>query len=297
MSLLVSVRWNVYFCTKYYPMKRSHTTYPRVNVLSRILHPTSMKLYPGYEGLADFMRSLPAAFEHGEGQLIHDGRNQLRILCHEGVEYVVKSYQVPILLNRLVYGFLRPSKAERSLLNAQRLIDMGVGSPLPVGFINIRNGLLFTHSYMVTVRSRCPYRYDMLLKQQFDCAEQLCREVGRCTAVMHEHGMYNMDYNPSNILFDVTPRPRLEGTRYVGDSLQDVKVNLELVDLNRIRMGHVDMHKGCFNLRYLPANAGMHRCMAEEYARVRGFDPEECYRLIRDTRLQHPEAVDWEKQS
>ena len=132
MSLLVSVRWNVYFCTKYYSMKRSHTTNPRANVLSRILHPTSMKLYPGYEGLADFMRSLPAAFEHGEGQLIHDGRNQLRILCHEGVEYVVKSYQVPILLNRLVYGFLRPSKAERSLLNAQRLIDMGVGSPLPM---------------------------------------------------------------------------------------------------------------------------------------------------------------------
>ena len=177
MSLLVSVRWNVYFCTKYYPMKRSHTTNPRANVLSRILHPTSMKLYPGYEGLADFMRSLPAAFERGEGQLIHDGRNQLRILCHEGVEYVVKSYQVPILLNRLVYGFLRPSKAERSLLNAQRLIDMGVGSPRPVGFINIRNGLLFTHSYMVTVRSRCPYRYDMLLTRQFDCAEQLCREV------------------------------------------------------------------------------------------------------------------------
>lgn len=251
------------------------------SLLHRLLHPNTLRLYPGYEGLASFMRSLPGAFARGEGTLIHDGRNQLRILAHEGVEYVVKSYKVPILPNRLVYGFLRSSKAERALLNAQRLMRVGIGSPAPVGFINIRNGLLFTHSYMVTVRSACPYRYDMLLSRQFDCLEQVCREVGRCTALMHEHGMYNMDYSRGNILFDLSPRPTEQGSRMVSDDAGSVSVRLEMVDLNRIRFGRVDMRKGCGNFDRLPATPSMHRWMAEEYARVRGLDAEECLRLIR----------------
>ena len=258
------------------------------SLLHRLLRPTTLSLYPGYEGLAPFVRSLPDAFARGEGTLIHDGRNQLRILAHEGVEYVVKSYQVPILLNRLVYGVLRPSKAERALLNAQRLLDIGIGSPRPVGFINIRHGLLFTHSYMVTLRSRCPYRYDMLLDRQFDCLEQVCREVGRCTALMHEHGMYNMDYSRGNILFDLSPRPTRQGDRMVSDTQDAVRVRLEMVDLNRIRFGRVGMRKGCRNFDRLPATPDMHRWMAEEYARLRGFDPEECYRLICEAGQESP---------
>lgn len=265
------------------------------SLLHRMLHPTTVRLYPGHEGLDSFMRSLPDAFARGEGTLIHDGRNQLRILSHEGVEYVVKSYQVPLLPNRLVYGFLRSSKAERALLNAQRLMQIGIGSPEPVGFINIRCGLLFTHSYMVTVRSRCPFRYDMLLSRHFDCLEQVCREVGRCTALMHEHGMYNMDYSRGNILFDVSPRPTAQGDRLVSEAQACPRVRLEMVDLNRIRFGRIDLHKGCRNFDRLPATASMHRWMAQEYARVRHLDSQECYSLIRHYRLMHPEVEQWER--
>ena len=148
-----------------------------ISWLRNILHPTTVKLYPGYEDMLPFMQSLPEAFAHGEGLLIHDGRNQLRILEYGSREYVVKSYQVPIFFNRVVYGLFRSSKAERALRNAVRLMQIGIGSPQPVGFVNIRSGLLFTHSYMVTARSACPYRYDMLLSHPFDCLEQVCREV------------------------------------------------------------------------------------------------------------------------
>lgn len=265
------------------------------SLLHHMLHPTTVRLYPGHEGLDSFMRSLPDAFAHGEGTLIHDGRNQLRVLTHEGVEYVVKSYRVPILPNRLAYGFLRPSKAERALLNARRLIQIGIGSPEPVGFINIRNGLLFTHSYMVTVRSACPFRYDMLHTFRFDCLEQVCREVGRCTALMHEHGMCNMDYSRGNILFDVSPRPTAQGDRLVVAGQGVPHVRLEMVDLNRIRFGRVDMRKGCRNFERLPASTGMHRWMAEEYAWARHLDPQECYSLIRHYRLMQPGVEEWER--
>lgn len=266
-----------------------------ISWLQRIRHFTTVKLYPGHENMLQFMHALPQAFARGEGTLIHDGRNQLRILEHEGREYVVKSYQVPILLNRLVYGLFRSSKAERALLKAEHLIEIGIGSPLPVGFINIRSGLLFTHSYMVTVRSSCPYRYDMLLTHSFDCLEQVCREVGRCTALMHEHEMYNMDYSRGNILFDVEPRPVDRNGHYVNASGEDVRVRLEMVDLNRIRTGRVDILKGCRNFDRLPANAQMHRWMAEEYARVRGFHAEECFWMMRWYRLRQSGVDDWER--
>ena len=71
-----------------------------ISWLRSILHPTTVKLYPGYEDMLPFMQSLPEAFAHGEGLLIHDGRNQLRILEYGSREYVVKSYQVPIFFNR-----------------------------------------------------------------------------------------------------------------------------------------------------------------------------------------------------
>lgn len=266
-----------------------------ISWLRSILHPTTVKLYPGYEDMLPFMQSLPEAFAHGDGLLIHDGRNQLRILEYGSREYVVKSYQVPIFFNRVVYGLFRSSKAERALRNAVRLMQIGIGSPQPVGFVNIRSGLLFTHSYMVTARSACPYRYDMLLSHPFDCLEQVCREVGRCTGLMHEHGMYNMDYSRGNILFDVEPRPLEKDGRFVDVTQEDVQVRLEMVDLNRIRSGRVDISKGCRNFNRLPAHAEMHRWMAEEYARVRGFHFEECYRLIRHYRLQQPEVEGWER--
>lgn len=263
--------------------------------LQHILHPTTVMLFPGHEGMEAFMRSLPQVFERREGTLIHDGRNQLRVIAHEGVDYVVKSYQVPVFPNRLVYGFLRASKAKRALLNACRLMEMGVGSPLPVGFINIRNGLLFTHSYMVTVRSRCPYRYDMLRSHSFDCLEQVCREVGRCTALMHERGMYNMDYSQGNILFEVKEVSSKTCAQETLPGGRPCKVRLEMVDLNRMRHGRVSMHRGCRNFERLPASADMHRWMAEEYARMRGFDPDECYRLMRHYRLQQGGVEDWER--
>jgi len=236
-------------------------------------HPTIVELLPGYEKLEGFLLSLPSLFKKGEGQVIHNGRNQLRILAYEGEKYVVKAYKKPNIINRLVYGIIRPSKAKRSLENALLFRSIGVGSPEPIGYINQRNGILFTRSFLVTRLSTCPYRFDMLFQRNFDCEEEVLREIGRTTANLHEHGICHLDYGRGNILFDVSD----EG-----------KVRLELVDLNRIRRGDVDIVRGCKNLERLPATEQMHRWLAEEYAKARGFDVEQCYQLMRKFRKVQP---------
>ena len=134
-----------------------------------------------------------------------------------------------------------------------------------MAWLDQRNGLLLDKSYYVSLLSDCPYRYEALFEQPFPCREQVLRAIGRQTAVLHEHGYAHKDYGRGNILFN--PQP-------------DGSVKLEVVDLNRMHLGKIGLKDGCRNFCRLPATVQMHRWMAEEYAKARGFDADTCYELI-----------------
>ena len=237
----------------------------------------TLVLHPSFQGLEAFMQSLPERFERGEGILIHDGRNQLRRIPYQGTEYVVKSFRRPIFINRWVYGTLRPSKALRSYQNALALQRIGVGTPQPVGYMNLRSGVLFDRSYFVTVASACPYRYEDLFTQEFPYQEEVLRAIARTTARLHEHGMAHKDYGRANILFRQLP---------------DGPVHIEIVDMNRMALGPLDVKAGCKNFERLPATPEMHRVLADEYAKARGFDARQCYELMQAYRSVQPGKID-----
>ena len=69
-------------------------------------------------------------------------------------------------------------------------------------------------------------------------------------------------------------------------------IKLDLVDLNRLAIGPLDINNGCKNLERLPATPQMHRWIAEEYAKDRGFDVEECYNLMVAYRSTQPGKID-----
>ena len=232
----------------------------------------TLVLHPDFAGLKEFMLSLPGRFAQGEGTLIHDGRNQLRRITWQGTDYVVKSFRRPNFINRFVYGILRASKAKRSYEHAELLLAVGVGTPRPVGYLNIRKGLLFDRSYYVTLASTCPYRYEDLFHQEFPYEDEVLRAVGHVTGILHNHGYAHKDYGRANILFEKT----------------DQGIRLDIVDLNRMAIGPLDMRKGCKNLERLPATPAMHRVIADEYAKVRGLDADACFRLMVAFRSTQP---------
>lgn len=232
----------------------------------------TLVLHPDFAGLKDFMLSLPGRFAQGEGTLIHDGRNQLRRITWQGTDYVVKSFRRPNFINRFVYGVFRASKAKRSYEHAELLLAVGVGTPRPVGYLNIRKGLLFDRSYYVTLASTCPYRYEDLFHQEFPYEDEVLRAVGHVTGILHNHGYAHKDYGRANILFERT----------------DQGIRLDIVDLNRMAIGPLDMRKGCKNLERLPATPAMHRVIADEYAKVRGLDADACFRLMVAFRSTQP---------
>mgnify|MGYP007111450475 FL=1 len=240
------------------------------------LNHRTLVLHPDCESLRDFMLSVPERFDRGEGTIIHKGRNELRKMKYGEQEFVVKSFHRPNLINRFVYGIFRPSKAKRSYVHAGMFLEIGVGTPRPVGYINVRRGGLFDRSYYVTYVSPCPYTYEALFKQKFSYEDEVLSEVGRITGILHNHGYAHKDYGRGNILFLHTEQG----------------VYLEVVDLNRLAVGPLDMKAGCKNLERLPATPHMHRVLAEAYAKERGLDPEACYRLMVAYRSTQPGKID-----
>ncbi len=243
--------------------------------MSLLNHKTCI-IHPDFTPIKDYIVSLPGRFANGEGTTIYKGRNELRLFEHNGYRLVVKSFRRPNIINRCVYGFLRKSKAKRSYDNALKLLSIGIGTPIPVGYLNIRAGLLFDQSYYISLESSCSHIYNDLFFKDFDYREEVLRSIGLTTAILHEHGYAHKDYGRANILFEKTP----EG------------INIELVDLNRMAIGPLDIKAGCKNFERLPATPQMHRWMAEEYARKRNFDTETCFRLMSYYRSTQPGKID-----
>ena len=144
------------------------------------------------------------------------------------------------------------------------LLKSGIGSPRPVAYYTERDGLFFTRSYYVSLRSECPHTYYDLVKTNFPNQEQILRAIARTTAAMHEHGYLHKDYSRGNILFKETEKG----------------VKVEIIDLSRIRFMEIDMETGCKNFERLPGTKEMFAVLADEYAKARGFDAEECLKQI-----------------
>jgi tRNA A-37 threonylcarbamoyl transferase component Bud32 len=228
----------------------------------------SVKVNPKYSVLEDYLQNLTTHWDAGEGKVIYKGRNELReMVCH-GVTMVVKEFRIPNIVNRLAYGVLRPSKAARSYEYAHMLLQNGIGTPEPVGYYTERNGILFGRSFYACLKSECPYTYVQLMNGDYPNQERVLQAIARLTARIHELGWIHKDYSRGNILFKETPE----------------EVKLEIIDLNRIRFQKIDMEKGCKNFERLPGNPEMLRIMADEYAKVRGFDAKLCYKIISTNR-------------
>ena len=235
-----------------------------LNRIYRLFHPRKVHVDAGFCTLTSYVKALPALFKYDSGTVIYKGRNELREMDWYGTKVVIKSFRVPNLINRIAYGVFRSSKAQRSFEYAEMLRREGIGSPTPVAYYTERNGLLFTRSYYVSLKSECPYSYVNLMRGDFPGQEEILRAIARTTAALHEKGYLHKDYSRGNILFRHT----------------DKGVEVEIIDLNRIRFRTVDMEEGCRNFERLPGTPEMFAILADEYAKARGFDANECLKLI-----------------
>ncbi|WP_235342735.1 serine/threonine-protein kinase [Bacteroides pyogenes] len=208
-----------------------------------------------YKEFEEYVRQLPFSFDT-EGEVIYDERNVLKRIRVKDMDWVVKRFKKPNVINRIVYSFFRKSKALRSFVYSEEILRRGFDTPDPVAALEEYTFGLLGYSYYIcahqegeTVRA--------LMKGEVSGNESELRAFAEYTASLHQKGVIHLDYSPGNILIS-----RVNGG-----------YSFSLIDVNRMKFidGEVDRETAAFNLRRLCISRDVLGYVATCYAAFRGW--------------------------
>ena len=112
-------------------------------------------IHPDFMQTADFIKQLPQHFAQ-EGELLYEGRNEVRRYRVKNEWLVVKKYKQPNIIQRIVYTFFKKSKTERAYLFAGMLRKRGFDTPHEVAYIEKKRGGLFLDGYFISTQCDFP---------------------------------------------------------------------------------------------------------------------------------------------
>ena len=226
-----------------------------------------------YAAYRDSIAELPDRLPD-HGVTLHAGRNQIQTIPitspgRKPIDVAAKAFAIPARPHGFVYAHLRRSKALRSMLNAQRLLELGVLTPDPIACIEYHDSGCLRRSYYICRYWRHNYNLTSLLyrgdSHDSDTANLLDQLV-RYTIVQHNHGVLHRDYNPGNILVRAT------ATGY----------DFALIDLNRLHFTHLDMNDRISTLVRIATQTDHLRTIGRQYSTLYGADSDDfCDRLLR----------------
>jgi len=178
---------------------------------------------------------------------IHKARNEIKILQHENIDIVVKSFKIPHLLNRLIYTFFRASKAKKSYENSLKIITF---VPEPIAYIEFYDSWLLKESYFISTE----FKYDFtirepLLDKQFYDRDEIFKTFAKFTLELHNNNIFHDDYSPGNILI------QKDENNYI----------FKLVDINRMKFYKLGQIERAKNFSKLWASDDELTLMATEY--------------------------------
>jgi len=211
------------------------------------------KLHQEFKNFEDFLLNIHDYFSNNSST-IHKARNELKIIHHDNLSTIVKSFKIPHLFNRIIYSFFRDSKAKKSYDYSLRLKDF---APTPIGYIEFYKYGLIYNSYFVSEE----FKYDFtirepLLEDDFEHREEVFRAFARFTLALHDNQIFHKDYSPGNILI------KKEKDGYL----------FKIVDVNRMGFFELSQSKRAQNFSKLWAHDYILEIMADEYMKHHSCD-------------------------
>ncbi len=224
-----------------------------------------IKIHSKYKELSTELQDAVINFESYTDILGDGDRNVIKIIDLQGQKYTIKAFKVPNFINQVVYRFFRKSKAERSYQYANRLLELGIGTPFPVGYQIETTSLLFKKSYYISELVDCDLTYRELCKDvEMANHEEMLRSFTRFTFTLHQNGINFLDHSPGNTLIKKSEN----GYQFY------------LVDLNRMKFGNMSFETRVKNFSKLTIHESMVRVMSNEYAKCTGEDKEKIFDLM-----------------
>jgi len=200
------------------------------------------------------------AFEGGVGK-----RNIIKIIPIEGLSLNIKAFKIPNAVNKIVYNFFRKSKAQRSFEYANKLMDLGVGTPKPIAYFEFKSPFFFNKSFYVSEQLDCDMTYRELTKNfNIPNYDAILRAFTRFTYGLHEKGIRFLDHSPGNTLI----KKNKNGYDFY------------LVDLNRMEFRPLDFETRIKNFARLTTHKSMVEVMSDEYAKCSGKEYSTIFNLM-----------------
>lgn len=229
-------------------------------------HPSlRLTVNPKYEPLRKEIETLPARF--ADGELIYNGRNQIRRFDIGGQTFIVKRFKRLDPLKRVIYTWLRADKALRSYRNSMKLLHRGVSTPEPIAYVAEYEGKLKSSLYYVSAMTTATDVKSELIERE-PWNEPLLQAYARFVALLHEHGILHRDLNPTNVLYEQTP---------------DGEYTFTLIDVNRMTFYDSAVPKAeCMeNLTLFWWLTPVYEAVLKVYASCRGWTSEDIAEAIR----------------
>lgn len=216
---------------------------------------------PKHADLASFVMSLPQQFNEGKGEVLHAGRNEVRLFRENGLRLVVKRYKRVNAMQSVIYSFFRRTKAERAFAFAKELRERGVDTPEEVAYLEESRNALFETGYFVSLECPYPPAFDRLVPpEEFD--RRLAEDLAEFINYMHSCGILHGDMNFGNFLYHYDDAD---------------KCHFCVIDTNRsrFRRGYPSRKECLWNFRTTTHRRDVFEHIVRTYARLRHWDEAE----------------------
>jgi serine/threonine protein kinase len=160
---------------------------------------------------------------HQSTTILHQARNEIRMVEYQGEKFVVKAFKQPNVVNKMAYALGKESKAKKSYMYAGKIHTF---TPQAIGYIEFYHHGFMTQSYFISRYFEYDFSIrDALLNSNFPNRKRLFEAFAAFTKELHSHDILHHDYSPGNILI------KQEGDDYI----------FKIVDINRMsfkRLSH-----------------------------------------------------------
>ena len=196
------------------------------------------------------------------GFTVHSDRNTTKKIEFNGRFFAVKLFQSPNMLQRLAYANFRKPKAQRSLEFSEKLIEAGLHSPKPIGYIVKIKRMQVQQSYYISEFH--DFEYDLIpVFKHFNTHLELIEKFVKTVARMHDCNIYHHDLTKRNVLIN----PLKEQV-------------FSFIDNNRMSFDRMSLKMRMESISKLTNNIAELHTLAKLYSKYSIYSPDRCIHFI-----------------
>jgi len=229
-----------------------------------------------FENIKEFLLNIKSYLQANQNT-IHKARNEIKVINHQNIDLVVKSFKIPNILNRVIYTFICSTKAKKSYEYSLKIGDF---TPKPIGYIEFYENFLLKNSYFISEKFDYDFTIrEVLLEENFPKKEQIFKAFALFTYSLHEKGIYHLDYSPGNILI----------------KKQNDEFIFKIVDINRMKFVSLGINLRMKNFSKLWIKDEDLTIIAKEYAKISNEDEKELILKALAFSKQHKRKINFKK--